>query len=124
MSESPLVNAAAIGAVYGAIQNLWLVPAQSEGSVRLNVRSVGESAIKNSFHFAIMGLVYTVGTSAAGTFRGTEDHLNSGIGGACVGAYTGLRQGGISALHGTMHRSIALAGAGMFCSFVASRTKK
>ena len=124
MSESPLVNAAGIGAVYGAIQNLWLVPAQTETSIRLNVRSVGEAAIKNSLHFAMIGLVYTVGTSAAGAFRGSEDHLNSGIGGACVGAYTGLRQGGISALHGTMHRSIALAGAGMFCSFAASRANK
>ena len=103
--ESPIANAAAIGAVYGAIQNLWLVPAQDgKASSRFNFTSTAEACVKNSFHFAAMGLIYTVGTSAAGTFRGVDDHLNSGIGGAGVGAYAGLRQSGLSALHGTMHQ--------------------
>lgn len=123
--DSPIGNAAAIGAVYGAVQNLWLVPAQDgKAASRLNLTSTAEACVKNSLHFAAMGLVYTVGTSAAASFRGVDDHLNAGIGGAGVGAYAGLRQSGLSALHGTMHRSFALAGAGIFCSFVASKANK
>ena len=87
--DSPIANAAAIGAIYGAIQSAWKVPAvDGRLSSRFNFSALAESSVKNSFHFAAMGLIYTIGTSAAATARNKEDHLNSGLGGAMVGAYT------------------------------------
>ena len=52
-----IANAASIGAVYGALHEMWKVPAQGLGE-QLNVRTVGTSALKNSMHFAMMGALY------------------------------------------------------------------
>ena len=50
--ESPIGNAAAIGAFYGAIQQLWKVPAEGAAgaSSLVNPAKLGEAAVKNSFH--------------------------------------------------------------------------
>jgi hypothetical protein len=124
--ESPIGNAAAIGAFYGAIQQLWKVPAEGAAgaSSLVNPAKLGEAAVKNSFHFMAMGLIYTIGSDAAASFRHSDDHFNGAIGGAAVGAYTGLRQGGVSAMHGMVHRSLILGGIGMFCSFVGTKLNK
>ena len=118
--DSPVGMAAGIGAVYGTLNEFWKVPAQGLGE-QFSAKSVGTSAVKNSFHFAAMGALYTVATSAAETSRGVDDHFNGGLGGASVGAYLGLRQGGLSAMHGIIHRSLALGAAGIFCHYVGSK---
>ena len=117
-----IANAASIGAVYGALHEMWKVPAQGLGD-QLNVRTVGTSALKNSMHFAMMGALYTITTASAETTRGVDDHFNGGLGGASVGAYLGLRQGGISAMNGIIHRSLVLGAAGVFCHYVGSKYK-
>jgi len=118
--DSPIANAAAIGAIYGTLNEFWKVPAQGLGN-QFSARSLGLSAVKNSVHFGVMGGLYIVGTGASETTRGVDDHFNGGVGGALVGGYVGLRQAGVSSMHGVMHRSLVLGAAGVFCSYISSR---
>ena len=60
--------------------------------------------------------MFTAGSQVSAMFRQTNDSANYGVGGACVGAYSGLRSGG-GRLHMVVVKAIAF---GVFGTAVAT----
>ena len=71
---------------------------------------------KTALQFALVGGLFTAGSQVSAMFRQTNDSANYGVGGACVGAYSGLRSGG-GRLHMVVVKAIAF---GVFGTAVAT----
>ena len=66
-----------------------------------------------------MGGLFTIGAASAATFRSTNDSFNYGIGGALVGAYSGLNMPS-KKLHYVVTKAIAFGVLGTAVSTLAN----
>lgn len=70
--------------------------------------------------FAVLAGIYTGGACIAAGIRSKDDALNYGVGGACVGAFLGVRT---KSIHKTVMNIILLGATGTAIAYATKITK-
>eukprot|EP00595_Chromulina_sp_UTEXLB2642_P003450 CAMPEP_0196761776 /NCGR_PEP_ID=MMETSP1095-20130614/1078_1 /TAXON_ID=96789 ORGANISM="Chromulina nebulosa, Strain UTEXLB2642" /NCGR_SAMPLE_ID=MMETSP1095 /ASSEMBLY_ACC=CAM_ASM_000446 /LENGTH=165 /DNA_ID=CAMNT_0042111729 /DNA_START=8 /DNA_END=505 /DNA_ORIENTATION=+ len=76
--------------------------------------------LKQSAMFSLLSVIYSGGSYLSYQWRGKDDHINQGVGGALLGAFIGLRK---NSSHTVFLSSIAIGATGLLSSYCFAAVK-